>query len=170
MHTDDTLTLGMDSEAFPSDAQATVSTLSHAGPAAAASGQPHGDGPDHFVVRNGECFAGRHLIVDLWDAHGIDDVEHVRATLERAAREAGATLLHTHFHHFTPNGGVTGVAVLAESHISIHSWPERGYAALDVFMCGDSDPDRAVEVLRDGFGPHRLDVHEHVRGRVPVNA
>ena len=55
---------------------------------------------------------------------------------------AGATLLHIHLHHFTPNGGVSGVAVLAESHISIHSWPEYGYAALDVFMCGDGRSER----------------------------
>ncbi|SDG06462.1 S-adenosylmethionine decarboxylase [Limimonas halophila] len=170
MHTDDTLTLGMDSEAFPSDAQATVSTLPQAERTGPDAGELRADSPDHFVVQNGECFAGRHLIIDVWDAHGIDDVDHVRTTLERAAREAGATLLHTHFHHFTPNGGVTGVAVLAESHISIHSWPERGYAALDVFMCGDSEPERAVEVLREAFTPHRLDVQEHVRGRMPADA
>lgn len=169
MHTDDTLTLGMDSEAFPSDAQATAPTRSTT-ETDSSVGEPRGTDPDHFIIQDGACFAGRHLIVDLWDAHGIDDVEHVRATLERAASEAGATLLHSHFHPFTPNGGVTGVAVLAESHLSIHTWPERGYAALDVFMCGDSDPERAVEVLRAAFVPHRMDVQEHLRGRMPVNA
>jgi len=160
MRTTDTQTLGMDSEAIPSDAQAT------------AVEQPNGGGlaetprNDHFIVEHGQCFAGRHLIVDLWQARDIDDIEHVRATMRRATAAAGATLLHTHFHHFTPNGGVTGVAMLAESHISIHSWPERGYAALDVFMCGDSDPDRAIEVLRAGFQPGEVEVREHKRGRV----
>ena len=76
------------------------------------------------------------------------------------------TPLHIHLHHFTPNGGVSGVAVLAESHISIHSWPERGYAALDVFMCGDSEPERAIPVLERAFRPGRVVVDEHFRGDV----
>jgi S-adenosylmethionine decarboxylase proenzyme len=60
----------------------------------------------------------------------------------KTAARPGATLLHIHLHHFEPNGGVSGVAVLAESHISIHSWPKRGYAALDIFMFrhGQSGP------------------------------
>ena len=52
----------------------------------------------------------------------------------------GATILHGHFHHFGPNSGVSGVLVLAESHVSIHTWPERDYAALDIFVCGDCNP------------------------------
>ena len=77
-----------------------------------------------------------------------------------------ATLLHIHLHHFTPNGGVSGVAVLAESHISIHTWPEKNYAALDVFMCGDSEPYRAIDVLKKAFGPSNVEVGEHRRGKV----
>ena len=84
---------------------------------------------------------------------------------QRIELECGATLLHIHLHHFTPNGGVSGVAVLAESHISIHTWPERGYAALDVFMCGAAEPQRSVDVLRAAFQPKRLVVGEHLRGR-----
>ena len=80
--------------------------------------------------------AGAHLIVDLYDAKQLDDIDHIEAALRQCVEAAGATLLHIHLHHFEPNGGVSGVAVLAESHISIHSWPENGYAALDVFMCG----------------------------------
>jgi S-adenosylmethionine decarboxylase len=76
---------------------------------------------------------------------------------------AGATLLHIHLHHFTPNGGVSGVAVLAESHISIHSWPEAGYAALDVFMCGSCDPHATVDVLKTAFKPTKTVVKEHLR-------
>jgi len=62
----------------------------------------------------------------------------MEATLREAVLQAGATLLHIHLHHFTPNGGISGVAVLAESHISVHTWPERNFAAFDVFMCGDA--------------------------------
>ncbi len=121
---------------------------------------------DYFIERDGKTFAGSHLIIDLWDARRLDDLDHVRATLEACVAAAGATLLHVHLHHFTPNGGVSGVAVLAESHISIHTWPERGYAALDVFMCGNADPNRAVPVLRQAFGPCRVVVTTHLRGMV----
>jgi S-adenosylmethionine decarboxylase len=76
----------------------------------------------------------------------------------------GATLLHIHLHHFTPNGGISGVAVLAESHISIHSWPERKYAALDVFMCGTSEPNKALAVLQKAFNPKNIYVNEQMRG------
>src|SRR4030095_11293905 len=98
---------------------------------------------DHFVVRNGGRCAGVHLIVDLYRADKHDDLDHIENTLRRGVGDrrrgvaaAGATLLHIHLHHFAPNGGISGVAVLAESHISIHSWPERHYAAVDIFMLG----------------------------------
>ena len=120
---------------------------------------------DHFVVRNGVRCAGAHLIVDLYQANRLDDIDHIEDTLRRCVIAAGATLLHIHLHHFEPNGGISGVAVLAESHISIHSWPERAYAALDIFMCGSANPDACVPVLREAFGPKKLAVSEHLRGR-----
>ena len=120
---------------------------------------------DHFVVRNGVRCAGAHLIVDLYGAERLDDVDHIEATLRRCVDAAGATLLHIHLHHFEPNGGVSGVAVLAESHISIHSWPERSYAALDIFMCGNAEPDKCVPVLRQAFNPGRVAVSELLRGK-----
>jgi S-adenosylmethionine decarboxylase len=120
---------------------------------------------DHFIVRNGVRCAGAHLIVDLYEAERLDDVDHIEATLRRCVEEAGATLLHIHLHHFEPNGGVSGVAVLAESHISIHSWPERCYAALDIFMCGKAEPEKCVPVLREAFNPGRVGVSELLRGK-----
>ena len=128
---------------------------------------PANDCKDYFIERDGVRYAGTHLIVDLWDAEGLDDLDHVEATLKDCVAAAGATLLHIHLHHFTPNHGVSGVAVLAESHISIHTWPERGYAALDVFMCGEARPHEAIEILRAAFRPERLGVEEILRGRVP---
>lgn len=119
---------------------------------------------DFFIERDGERFAGTHLIVDLWGAERIDDLDYVEDTLRECVDAAEATLLHIHLHHFTPNDGISGVAVLAESHISIHSWPESGYAALDIFMCGAAQPHRAVEVLRRRFSPDKLGVSEHRRG------
>jgi S-adenosylmethionine decarboxylase len=121
---------------------------------------------DYFVERDGMRFAGTHLLVDLWDARNLDDPEHIDAALREAALTAGATILHSHFHHFTPNGGVSGVVVLAESHISIHTWPERDYAAVDIFMCGACDPNDSIPVLRAAFEPGSLDVEEKRRGRV----
>ena len=114
----------------------------------------------YFIQRDGKTFAGAHLIVDLRKAKRLDDVAFIEKTLIEAA---GATLLHTHCHPFT-GGGVSGVAVLAESHISIHTWPEHGYAALDVFMCGRCDPRDTIPVLRRAFEPGRIDVQEFMRG------
>ncbi len=123
----------------------------------------HDDRKDHFIERNGVRCAGTHLIIDLFGAKRLDDLKHIKETLKRCVDVAGATLLHIHLHHFTPNGGVSGVAVLAESHISIHSWPEADYAALDVFMCGDADPHATIDVLNQAFKPSRTVVKEHLR-------
>jgi S-adenosylmethionine decarboxylase len=122
------------------------------------------DRKDHFAVRNGVRCAGVHLIVDLHGAERLDDIEHIETTLRRCVEAARATLLHIHLHHFQPSG-VSGVAVLAESHISIHTWPEAGYAALDVFMCGSADPDQCIPVLREAFSAKRVGVNELLRGQ-----
>jgi len=119
---------------------------------------------DHFAIRNGVRCAGVHLIVDLHGAKRLDDIDHIEATLRRCVEAAKATLLHIHLHHFQPSG-VSGVAVLAESHISIHTWPVAGYAALDVFMCGSADPDKCIPVLREAFAAKRVGVDEILRGK-----
>lgn len=131
---------------------------------AMAADNSAGQNLDHFVERDGMRFAGTHLIVDLWQAQRLDELDVVDAALRDAAQAAGATLLNINLHHFMPNGGVTGVAVLAESHISIHTWPERSYAALDIFMCGAAEPHRAAEVLKRAFSPGMITVSEHRRG------
>ena len=122
------------------------------------------DDKDHFIERNGVSYAGTHLIIDLWGAKNLDNINLIEAAFREAVVNAGATLLHTHFHHFTPNGGVSGVAVLAESHISIHSWPEKGYAALDVFMCGDAQPHQTIQIFKKAFSPDRILLNEQMRG------
>ncbi len=119
---------------------------------------------DHFATRNGVRCAGVHLIIDLHDAQGLDDIDLIEQTLRRCVDAARATLLHIHLHHFQPNG-VSGVAVLAESHISIHTWPDAGYAALDVFMCGQADPDACIPVLREAFAAKQVEVNEILRGQ-----
>jgi S-adenosylmethionine decarboxylase len=119
---------------------------------------------DHFITRDGVTFAGHHLIIDLWEAEGLDDTARIETAMREAVEAAGATLLHIHLHTFTPNGGISGVAVLAESHISVHTWPEKGYAAFDVFMCGDAEPKKALKVLERAFAPKRTVVGAHRRG------
>jgi S-adenosylmethionine decarboxylase len=138
------------------------SKLTVATPAPAAVAQD--ERQDHFAVRNGVRCAGVHLIIDLHGARRLDDIEHIEATLRQCVSAARATLLHIHLHHFQPSG-VSGVAVLAESHISIHTWPEAGYAALDVFMCGSANPDACIPVLREAFSAERVGVGELLRGQ-----
>lgn len=127
-------------------------------------GSAQTEAPDHFISVEGEEYAGRHLIIDLHGARNLDDEELIQRAFRECVEVCGATLLHIHTHRFTPYGGVSGVAVLAESHISIHTWPERDYAALDVFMCGSADPRKAVPVLQAAFSPTRTDVNDLLRG------
>jgi S-adenosylmethionine decarboxylase len=103
---------------------------------------------------------GKHCILELYacDSSRLDDEAFLRDTITTAAKRAGATLLNLITHRFEPQG-VTGLALLAESHISIHTWPESGYAAVDVFTCGDHTmPERACAVLAAELGAssHKL--------------
>ena len=122
------------------------------------------DQKDHFITRNGLTYAGSHLIIDLWEAEGLNDRDRIETALIDAVKAAGATLLHIHLHTFSEGGGISGVAVLAESHISVHTWPEKGYAAFDVFMCGEAEPRKALGVFKAAFNPGRIVIGEHKRG------
>lgn len=119
-----------------------------------------------LIERQGQQYAGRHYIIDFWGMDDLKDPDKIDRALRQAATAANATLLHMHLHQFSGEGGITGVALLAESHISIHTWPEYNYAAFDVFMCGHSQPEKAVEVLIQTFGPDRHDINELLRGKV----
>ena len=119
---------------------------------------------DYFVEKDGVKYAGMHILLDFWGASHLTDPTYIGHVLREAAKAAGATVLHSHFHRFLPNGGVSGVLVLAESHISIHTWPERGFAAIDIFMCGECDPQKSIEPLREAFQPTRVVKSEHFRG------
>ncbi len=110
---------------------------------------------------------GIHLLIDFWEARNLSDVAGVDQAMRAAAAACGATVLNVMLHAFGDGegAGVTGVAILAESHISIHTWPELGYVALDVFMCGACDPHLALPVLRAYFKPGREAVQAIRRGR-----
>ncbi len=101
---------------------------------------------------------GRHLIIDIRSTVDLTSVDTLRSCLESCALACGATILHTVMHHFGEGLGVTGVVVLAESHISIHTWPELNYAAVDIFMCGACDPHLAVPVLQERFQSDQITI------------
>lgn len=102
---------------------------------------------DFLREDDGQLYAGLHVHLDVYDVKRMDDMAFMVDVMERAVKAAGATILNSYFHHFTPNGGISGVLVLAESHISVHSWPERNFASFDIFMCGDADPEKAGEEI-----------------------
>ncbi len=112
---------------------------------------------------------GKHLLVEYWgcEADVLDDVEAVEALMKRAAEAAGATLVESVFHRFCPQG-VSGVVVVEESHLSIHTWPETGYAAVDFYTCGDCEPERAHEELRRVLRPRRAEKVQVRRGMGPL--
>lgn len=121
---------------------------------------------DRFKVDDKGARAGTHVIADFWDATHLDDVVTMRNVMIKAAHATGATVLDDNFHSFGEKEGCTGVIVLAESHISVHTWPERGYAAVDVFTCGDCDPHKALPVLKEGLEAQSVTVQEILRGIV----
>ena len=120
-------------------------------------------GKDVFIERDGVRCAGTHLIVDLHGAKRLDDLKHIKETLRRCVEAAGAKLLHIHLHRHTDKAGVSGAAVLAEGHMSVHSWPETGYLALDAFMGRDAKPELAIDIAKQAFRPVRVVVKEHLR-------
>ena len=91
---------------------------------------------------------GKHFILNLYECpfELLDDKEFIRMLLYRATKECKATLLNLAVHKFNPQG-VTGIAMLAESHISIHTWPETGQAAVDIYTCGDCDPQLGCDFI-----------------------
>lgn len=110
---------------------------------------------------------GKHLIAECWDCNDrVFSATTVREALEEAVRQTGATLLRLIVHTFEPYG-VSAVALVSESHLFIHTWPEMRYLALDVFTCGETIPTKALEVIRDYFEPRRLKILELERGVWP---
>ncbi len=109
---------------------------------------------------------GRHLIIELYgcDKKKLNDIDLLARMLKDSTKAANATLLGIQVHPLTPQG-ISGVVVLAESHISIHTWPELGYASLDIYTCGShAKPEEALKVIREYLSPRIVNVMEIKRG------
>ena len=109
---------------------------------------------------------GRHGLLDLYgcDADVLRDEGRLKTVLHQAAEAAQATVLYSRFHTFGGEGGVTGVLLLAESHLSIHTWPEHGFAAIDIFLCGRLRPEAAKDTLQHALKAERSVWQTHPRG------
>jgi S-adenosylmethionine decarboxylase proenzyme len=113
---------------------------------------------------------GTHLLLELEGCNPelLDDLDHIRDSMVSAATETGATIVGETFHKFSPTG-VTGVVAIAESHLCIHTWPERQYAAADIFTCGeDFDPNAAADLIIEKLRCQRPTVRKMSRGPVLV--
>ena len=105
------------------------------------------------------------MLVEFWGPKGLDDEDMIRSSLMRAIEVSGCQLLGLQTHKFQPQG-VTAVALLAESHVSLHSWPEHDFLALDIFTCGASS--QAYDLLRslhDDLAPLKMEFEEVLRGK-----
>ncbi len=113
-------------------------------------------------------YLGNHLLVELYecDSEKLNDLGKLEMVLEEAVRISGATALKTSFHQFAPQG-VSGVIIIAESHFTIHTWPEYGYAALDIFTCGHSvDSQKALDYIEKELNVKTVSVTEMRRGNI----
>ncbi len=109
-------------------------------------------------------YAGKHLLIEMWQCNNISSAEYIKEILREAVTACSATIIDVHTHTFSPYDGVSGIAVLKESHISIHTWPEFKYAAIDIFVCGNVDPYKALPVFKRAFDTENVQVVELKRG------
>ncbi|MFA9558706.1 adenosylmethionine decarboxylase [Evansella sp. AB-rgal1] len=113
---------------------------------------------------------GRHVIAELWecDTNKLNDMNYIERLFVDAALEAGAEVREVAFHKFAPFG-VSGVVIISESHLTIHSFPEHGYASIDVYTCGNLDPTIATDYITENLNAESTEVVELPRGMGPIN-
>ncbi|MFH1462548.1 MAG: adenosylmethionine decarboxylase [bacterium] len=111
-------------------------------------------------------YFGIHLIAEFWHGEIIEDPKRIKKILLQAVKEANNTPLKIAIHKFEPQG-ITGIVLLAESHIALHTWPEFNYVAIDIYTCGDkATPAKALEYLKGEFKPKKVEIKEIKRGQV----
>jgi len=118
------------------------------------------------IEKRKQKYAGIHLIVEFWNGKIIEDPKKIKQILIEAAKRAKNTPLEVTIHKFSPQG-ITGVVLLAESHIALHSWPEINYLAIDIFTCGEkSMSHKALAYLKKVFKPKRVKIQKIKRGKI----
>jgi S-adenosylmethionine decarboxylase len=112
---------------------------------------------------------GRHVISELWGCEfdKLNDIDFIEKTFVDAALKSGAEIREVAFHKFAPQG-VSGVVIISESHLTIHSFPEHGYASIDVYTCGDLDPTIAADYIAEALGAQTRETIEFPRGMKPI--
>lgn len=113
---------------------------------------------------------GRHVISELWgcDFEKLNNMDYIEQTFVSAALHSGAEIREVAFHKFAPQG-VSGVVIISESHLTIHSFPEHGYASIDVYTCGDLNPNIAADYIAEALGAQTRENIEIPRGMGPVH-
>lgn len=118
----------------------------------------------HWVEKNNEKYAGLHLLAEFWGGKSIENIDEIKNILTQSANVAECAALEFAAHQFEPQG-ITAFVILEESHLSIHTWPEEKYMAIDIFTCGDkAKPKKALNYLKKQFQPTRVDLQEIKRG------
>lgn len=117
-----------------------------------------------LVTDNGITYAGKHLLIDFYDCRNHGSIEEIKNVMVRSCIATGATVLFSHLHPFDSNG-VSGAVILAESHQSIHTWPEESFVSLDIFVCGQCDPYKALPELAAWFKPEKMIIKMEIRGK-----
>ncbi len=114
---------------------------------------------------------GKHIIAEFYscDVLKMDNIKNIENVFLSAAKKSGATIVDSKFHQFSPHG-ISGVVVISESHLTIHTWPEYGYAAVDIFTCGDLiDNNKCLQMIKEGLGSEVVSVTEMSRGALLIN-
>ena len=120
--------------------------------------------PKGFLNTGKINYAGKHIILDLWGIKMINNEKEIEKILKKAVIATNSTLINMQTHRYHPYG-FSAIALVAESHISIHTWPEYKYMAIDIFTCGEkTDPYAAVDVFKNAFKPKKIEVMEVKRG------
>jgi len=121
---------------------------------------------EHFIRATNDIYVGNHLIADLWGITNNCNSENIENMFVSSCKDAGATVLFSHCHHFGEDCGTTGVIVLAESHLSWHHYPEVNMISIDIFMCGSANPQKAMHRIEQFWQPAHVDVRVIKRGKV----
>lgn len=120
------------------------------------------------ILNRKQKYSGIHLIAEFWYGKNIEDSKELKQILIGAVKRASNTPLEIAVHKFQPQG-ITGIVLLAESHIAIHTWPEFNYTAIDIYTCGDkANPEKALEYLKEALQPKKVEIKKIKRGKINV--